>query len=100
MRLIHHLLAGLKALFRKEAMSRDLDEELTQYLQCLVDEKVRNGATAEEALRSARLELGSLEAVKQEVRTTGWESSVENLGQDIRYGIRLLRNRQCSQRRR
>ena len=91
MRLIHHLLAGLKALFRKEAMSRDLDEELTQYLQCLVDEKVRNGATAEEALRSARLELGSLEAVKQEVRTTGWESSVENLGQDIRYGIRLLR---------
>lgn len=91
MRFIHSFLEGVKALLHRETVDRELNDELHDYIQCAIAEKVRNGATPEEALRSARVEFGSIEAVKQEVRTTGWESVVESFGQDVRYCIRILR---------
>ena len=41
--------------------------------------------------RAARLELGSVPAVKDRVHDVGWESSIEGLWQDLRYAIRSLR---------
>jgi hypothetical protein len=56
-----------------------------------VKEKMRAGITPEEALRAARVEVGSLEAVKEGVRAVGWEATVETMLQDLRYGLRQLR---------
>ncbi len=83
---------GLRALFRKENASNELDEELRGYLQAAAEDKMRRspGMTPAEALRAARLEMGSMEAVKEEVRSSGWESAPDALWQDIRYGIRQL----------
>jgi hypothetical protein len=41
-------------------------------------------------MHASRVEMGSMETVKQKVRSDGWESAAESLGQDIRYGVRQL----------
>ncbi|HUI42293.1 MAG TPA: ABC transporter permease, partial [Terriglobia bacterium] len=91
MSVLRSLASGLRALFRKRQTERDMDDELRGYLEAAVREKMRGGLGREDALRAARVELGSLEAVKEEVRSAGWESHLELLWQDVRYGARTLR---------
>ena len=43
------------------------------------------------AVRAARVEIGSVEAVKDRVRDVGWESVVESMWQDVRFALRMLR---------
>src|SRR5579862_615020 len=94
MTLMRLFLGGLKALFHRDQRSRELDEELSSYLEAAIQEKVRGGMSYTDAIRAARVEMGSMEAAKQEVRSSGWESVAESLWQDIRYGVRqLLRSR-------
>ncbi len=61
MNVFRHLTAGLKELVRRDKTESELSEELNAYLQNAADAKVQAGATPEEALRSARLELGGME---------------------------------------
>jgi putative ABC transport system permease protein len=82
--------AGLKELLRRDKTESELNEELNAYLQNAADAKVQAGATPEEALRSARLEMGGMESVKHQVRAAGWESALEVFAQDVRYGVRIL----------
>ena len=90
MSLLRNLMAGLRALFHKKQVEQEMDEELRSYLDAAVKEKMRSGMSDEQALRAARVEMGSMEAVKEEIRSAGWESSIESLWQDIRYGLRQL----------
>ena len=91
MKIFRHLTAGLKGLVRRDRTESELNEELNAYLQNAAEAKVQAGATPEEALRSARLELGGMETVKHEVRAVGWEFALEVFMQDVRYGVRMLR---------
>jgi putative ABC transport system permease protein len=91
MNVFRHLTAGLKELVRRDKTESELSEELNAYLHNAAAAKVQAGATPEEALRSARLELGGMETVKYEVRAVGWEFALEVFMQDIRYGLRMLR---------
>ena len=91
MNIFRHLTAGLKELVRRDKTESELTEELDTYLQNAAEAKVQAGATPEEALRSARLELGGMETVKHEVRAVGWEFAIEVFVQDVRYGVRMLR---------
>jgi putative ABC transport system permease protein len=88
---LRNLVAGLWSLVRKEQSEREMDEELRAYLAAAVEGKVRSGMTREEALRAARIEMGSVEAAKEEIRGAGWEAGVESFWQDLRYGWRGLR---------
>jgi putative ABC transport system permease protein len=90
MNILRDLMAGLKALRSRDKTENELHEELTAYVQNAADAKVQAGATPEEALRSARLEVGGMESVKHQVRAVGWEFALEVLVQDIRYGVRML----------
>jgi hypothetical protein len=86
------LIAGLRSLFRRSDVERDLDEELRAYLDADVDARVRAGAPREDAEREARLRVGgSVEAVKDAVRDVGWESRLEGVWQDARIALRKLR---------
>jgi predicted permease len=91
MRLLNKLLLGVRALFRKKQVEQEMDEELRSYLDAAAKEKMRSGMSYKEALRAARVEVGSMETVKEEIRSAGWESALEALWQDIRYGLRQLR---------
>jgi predicted permease len=91
MALIRNLMAGLKALFRKGKADAELDEELGDYLDAAAAQKMEEGMSRKEARRAARLEMGSADAVKEEVHSTGWESVVEAFWQDLRFAVRTLR---------
>lgn len=91
MNLLRSLYLGILALLRKDKRSAELDEELAAYLEAAAQEKMRRGMTLEEARRAARVEMGSIESVKQEVRASGWEFEADSFLHDIRYGIRQLR---------
>ena len=84
------VLTGFRALFRKSRAEEELDAELRAYLESSIEEKIRAGMARADAVRAARVELGSAEAVKDRVRDAGWESVVESFWQDVRYAIRVL----------
>src|SRR5262245_50817140 len=88
---LNRLTGGLRALFQKNRLERDMDDELRDYLDMAVARKVAAGMTREDARRAARLEMGRLESVKDRVRDAGWESMADSLWQDVRYAIRGLR---------
>src|SRR6266566_10132396 len=91
MSLLRSIAGGLRSLFRKEQVSQELDEELNDFLEMAAEEKIKQGMSRKDALRAARLERGSLEVTKEIVRSAGWESFVETLWQDLRFGARMLR---------
>ena len=80
-----------KNLFAKGAVERDLDQEVRSYVDLLTEEKIRAGMAPDEARRAARLEAGSVEQIKDEVRDVRKGSFLDTGVQDIRYGLRLLR---------
>ncbi len=86
-----NLTGGLRALFHKEEVEQEMDEELRGFLDAAVKEKMRSGMSHEQARRAARLEMGSMDGVKEEIRSSGWESALETLWQDLRYAVRQLR---------
>jgi predicted permease len=88
---LQRLIAGLKALFRRQRDEQELDEELRAYLECSVAAKISAGMTPEDARRAARIELGSLESVKDDTRDAGWEVAAEHAWRDVRYALRTLR---------
>src|SRR5580704_14042047 len=91
MSVLRNIAGGLRSLFRKEQVSRELDEELNGYLEMAAEEKMKQGMNRKDALRAVRLERGSLEVSKEIVRSGGWESFVETCWQDLHFGIRMLR---------
>ena len=91
MALLRNLASGLRSLFRRRQVDRELDEELRAYQDMAAEEKMKDGMTRKEALRAVRLERGSLEVSKEIVRSGGWESLVETSWQDLRFAARMLR---------
>jgi len=76
MSLLRTIATGLRSLFRKERVRQDLDEELNGFLEMAAEEKMKQGMSAEDALRAVRLERGNLEVTKELVRSGCWESFV------------------------
>jgi predicted permease len=89
--LLRNVARGLRSLFRKEQVNRELDEELGAYLEMAAAEKMKNGLSRKDALRAVRLEQGSVEVTKEVVRSAGWESFVETCWSDLRFAARMLR---------
>jgi putative ABC transport system permease protein len=78
-------------LVHRNRVDRDLDEELGAAFELLVDEKVHSGMHPDDARRAARLELGSLESLKSQVRDARAGAGIDTVFQDIRYSLRLFR---------
>src|SRR5215468_6104853 len=92
--MIPRLLSLVRNLFRKERVERELDDEVAAYLDQLTDEKVAAGMNREQARRHARIELGGVEQVKEEVRAILAGAMIEQFLRDVRLAVRsLLRNR-------
>src|SRR5687768_1883052 len=89
--LLNRIANGVRALFRRDRAEAELDAELRDFLEAAIEQKMRAAAGRAAATRAARIELGSIPAVKDHVRDAGWESILESVWQDVRYGIRTLR---------
>ena len=91
MAMFERVVGGVRGLLRKKQVEHDLDEELRAYLETAVEQKMSAGMSRDEAVRAARVDMGSLEATKDRVRDVGWETVVDSFWQDVRYAIRGLR---------
>ena len=81
-----------RRLLQRERVERHLDAELRDHFERLVADYVQAGATAPEARRRARLAFGGMEQVKEDCRDVRGTRWLDELGQDVRYGLRVLRN--------
>ena len=77
-------------LFRRSRVERDLDAEMTGYVDMLTDEHVRAGMPTGEARRAALIATGGVEQVKEQVRDVKMGVLLQTLWQDARYAARVL----------
>jgi predicted permease len=84
------LLRRLRALFWKERVEQELDEELRFHLERETDENIRRGMTPEEARLAALRSFGGVEQIKEMSRDTRGTRWLSDLMQDLRYGVRIL----------
>jgi putative ABC transport system permease protein len=77
-------------LLHKGRVERDLDDEVGAYLDLLTAEKIAAGMSPEAARREARIAVGGVEQVKENVRQVRTGVFLEILFQDLRYGLRTL----------
>jgi putative ABC transport system permease protein len=90
MSMLRTIAAGLRSLFQREEVGRELDEELGEFLEMATQEKMKEGLNRKEATRQVRLERGNLEIAKEIVSAAAWESALEAFWQDVRFGLRTL----------
>ena len=82
--------ACLRNLFGRERVDRDLDRELNTHLDLLVEQKIANGMSPQEARRAARLEFGDVAYVEDYVRDVRVGVRGERVGQCLGHGVRFV----------
>jgi predicted permease len=84
-------LIRMRALFRRDAVEGELDEELRFHFEEQVAKFVESGVTPVEARRRARLIFGGSDQIKEECREARGVHWLDTSTQDIRFGLRMLR---------
>src|SRR5215467_14447445 len=87
--MLSDILYRLRAVLWRESVEEELEEELRFHFEHQVDKGMRAGLTREEAVRRARLS----DRLKEECRDARGVRVAEILGQDIRYALRMLRQK-------
>ena len=93
MALLRRTAGRLRGLFYRKHEEQALDDELREYLEASVAQHMARGLSRQEAVRTARVALGSVDAVKEAVRDVGWETLADAAAQDFRQAVRRLRSR-------
>jgi len=88
---LSELLHRVRAILRREAVERELDEELRFHLEREAQTYMRAGVPRLEAERRARIALGGVERIKDDDRDTRGVAFLDALAQDLRYAVRTLR---------
>src|SRR6266481_5162136 len=79
-----------KLLLRKQR-EQELDDEIQHHLAAEIEERIRDGASPEEAERTARRDFGNQLLIEDVTRDAwGW-TTLTAVPQDMRYGLRMLR---------
>ncbi|HEX6053043.1 MAG TPA: ABC transporter permease [Gemmatimonadaceae bacterium] len=82
-----------RALFRRAAMERDLDDELRFHLEQEARKLEASGLAPDDAMRQARVAFGGVDRIKDDTRDVSGVSWLDVLSQDVRYAVRGLRAR-------
>jgi putative ABC transport system permease protein len=82
----------LRSLFRRQRVEQELSEELQFHLDQKTQEYIASGLTPDEARRKARREFGGVELSKENCRDVRRVSHIQDLLQDLGFGLRILRN--------
>src|SRR5262245_1247830 len=81
----------LRSLFRRAQVEQELDEELRYHIERQTEELIAKGMTEQEARYAALRAIGGVEQRKEECRDMRRVRLIENLIQDLGYGLRTLR---------
>src|ERR1700734_283156 len=88
---LHKTRLRLKAIFHREALDRDLEEEVAFHLSMREEKNRLEGLAAGESRYAARRKFGNTTSLKERTREMWTLVSLEGLLQDIRFGARKLR---------
>lgn len=87
---LRELARRLQMLVHRRQFDADLEEEMRLHLELRQQEQLESGMTIGEARASAHRRFGNTTYLKEESRIAwGWDW-LENLAQDVRYGLRML----------
>src|SRR5579872_2442156 len=91
MRWLAKISLRVRSLFRRSAVDIELDEELRSHVERQIAANVSAGMSQAEARRAALREFGGVEGLKEECRDARKVNWLQDLAQDLRYGLRMLR---------
>jgi len=91
MRIVRILKCRLDSLLHRSSADTALEREIEMHIRRLTNEALAQGMTEHEARAIALREFGPVEQTKEQCRDTRRVSWIQDLAQDLRYGIRLLR---------
>jgi len=75
---------------RRQALD-DLDEDIREHLARETEENLARGMSSEEANAAARRAFGSVTRIKEDTRAVWVPIWADQLAQDVRYALRLVR---------
>jgi putative ABC transport system permease protein len=79
-----------RALFQKKKLDARMDDEMRSHIDMLTQENIEAGMKPEEAHYAALRQFGWVESVKETCREQRGVRWIEDFGQDVRYGARML----------
>jgi predicted permease len=91
MDLLRILLARCAALFRKQKLDADLDEELRSHIDLAIEENLKGGMSPKHARTEALRAFGGVAQIKERYRVERELHFLQELLRDIRFGLRQLR---------
>lgn len=81
----------MEGLIHREPRDREFEEELASHIELAAEDYRRAGMRPEEARRAARIRVGGIESVKENVRAQRGFPGIETFLRDLRYAGRFLR---------
>ncbi len=91
MSIARQVLHGFRNLLRRKNADEDVADEVESFLAEAKADYEARGVTPQNAARATRTALGSSTALREEVRSYGWENTVDCILQDLKYTLRRLR---------
>ena len=88
--MLARLRSFIRALFGRARFEREMSDEMRFHMDAYAADLVAAGVAPREAARRARLAFGGVEAVKEEARQSRGLRYVDELGQDLRFGLRQM----------
>ena len=84
-------MSWIKRLFSRRRLYGELSEEIREHLEEKIEELVAGGMSRKEAAARARREFGNMGLMKEVTRDVwGWRW-LEDVVEDVLYGLRMLR---------
>lgn len=80
----------LQALFRRDAITDEVNQELEQHIEFMTADNIAKGMQPAEARRAAKLKFGGIVQYTEETRDSWGTRMVQEFSQDIRFSIRQL----------
>ena len=85
MKLLRIIIARVRALFHRESVHRDIDDELQFHLEMETEKYERRGMSAEDARRAARETFGHMGQVKDRANDVRGGGLLESLWQATQF---------------
>jgi putative ABC transport system permease protein len=90
-RIVHQLVALVRALFRSRRIDSDLAAEMRFHVDRDIQANIARGMAPDAARRAAHLAFGSVDALQEQSRDERPGAGFREIVRDMRYGSRLLR---------
>jgi predicted permease len=91
MKVLDSLRFRIPAIFHRDRVRAEMEEELRSHIEHRADDLERSGLTRAEAERRARIEFGGREKYKEEIHYALGSNLIETFLQDLRFSLRQLR---------